>query len=49
MTIKEVVHLVCDDAHCEGLPCMTFEEAVSHAEMHKAQKFTLLAEQVKGD
>lgn len=42
MAIREVVRFVCDEAQCSDLPCMTEEQAVSHAELHKEESLLSL-------
>jgi hypothetical protein len=37
MSIREVIRFVCDEPQCSDLPCMTEQEAIAHAELHKEE------------
>lgn len=37
MSLIEVVRFMCDEPQCLELPCMTYDEAIEHAETHKKE------------
>lgn len=39
--MEQVIRYLCDHAECKNLPCMTYDDAIGHAEEHLESTDTL--------
>lgn len=39
--MREVIRFVCEDDQCKDVPCMAYENAIAHAELHKLQSLNV--------